>query len=229
MAQYATATVNHDLPHVPLEAGASPDNPPCPACGEPLFPWVGMPVGTGTAHRCEACGLAVLVRNEIPARPDLEAAFDPGTAGGALTDLDRKLDEDGSLPYLNRASFQASLTGGAWSGLGTKNHYVFTVKAIRELVAGRDQLVTRVRWRPLTGIVHMWQSGINMFTFGQNVVVGALGLYPAVPALRGWQRVIDAFISVALAIPAFVVALPLELLGGLFRRGGAYRAEFQVL
>ena len=27
-------------PVVPLEAGAGPDNPPCPACGEPLFGWI---------------------------------------------------------------------------------------------------------------------------------------------------------------------------------------------
>ena len=218
-----------DLPHVPLEAGAGPDNPPCPACGEPLFPWVGMPVGTGTAHRCEACGLGVLIQHAEPARPDLEAAFDPGTTAGALEALDEEAGEDGSLRFLNRSSLQASLSGGAWTGLGTDRPYVFTPDALRDLVANRDQVVTELRWLPGTGIATMWQSGINMFTFGQNVALGALGRAFAVPARRGWQRVLDGFISVALAIPAAVVALPLELLGGLFRRGGAYRARFQVL
>ncbi|MDQ2623292.1 MAG: hypothetical protein M3Y45_09680 [Actinomycetota bacterium] len=218
-----------DLPHVPLEAGAGPDNPPCPACGEPLFPWVGMPVGTGTAHRCEACGLGVLVQNEAPARPDLDAAFDPGTTAGALKFLDSELDDDGSLRFFTRISFQASLTGGAWSALGTDQPYIFTPDAVRDLVANRDQVVTGVRWLPGTGIAHMWQSGINMFTFGQNVALGALGRGHAVPARRRWQRVIDGFISVALAIPAIVIAVPLELFAGLCRRGGAYRARFQVL
>ncbi len=218
-----------DLPHVPLEAGAGPDNPPCPACGEPLFPWVGMPVGTGTAHRCEACGLGVLILHDAPARPDLDAAFDPGTTADALKALDGELDDDGSLLFQNRNSFQASMTGGAWSGLGTDRPYAFTPDALRDLVANRDQVVTRVRWLPGTGIARMWQSGINMFTFGQNVALGGLGRAFAVPARRRWQRGLDWFISIALAIPAIVVAVPLELLGGLFRRGGAYRAHFQVL
>lgn len=188
-----------------------------------------MPVGTGTAHRCEGCGLGVLIQNEAPARPDLDAAFDPGTTEGALRALDEQLDEDGSLRFLNRGSLQASLTGGAWSGLGTDRPYVFTADALRDLVANRDQVVTAVRWLPGSGIAHMWQSGINMFTFGQNVALGGLGRAFPVLARRKWQRALDWFISIALAIPAIVVATPLELLGGLFRRGGAYRARFQLL
>lgn len=218
-----------DLPHVPLEAGAGPDNPPCPACGEPLFPWVGMPVGTGTAHRCEGCGLGVLILNDVPARPDLEARFDPGTTEGALRSLDRRLDGDSEFHFDNPGSFQAGLTGGAWSGLGTDQPYLFTPDALRDLVAHRDQVVTDLRWRPLTGISQLWQSGINMFTFGQNTALGSLGKAHPVPARKGWQRSLDWFISVALAVPAMMVAVPLELLGGLFRKGGTYRARFQVL
>lgn len=218
-----------DLPHVPLEAGASPDNPPCPACGEPLFPWVGMPVGTGTAHRCEGCGLGILVLNEVPTKPDLEAEFDPGTTEGALRWLDGELDDEGALQFVNRASLQAGLTGGAWSALGTTSSYVFTPQALKDLVAHRDQVVTEIRWLPLTGIARLWQSGINMFTFGQNLALGALGKAHPVPGRRAWHQAIDWFITVALAIPALVLAVPLELLGGLFRRGGAYRARFQVL
>lgn len=188
-----------------------------------------MPVGTGTAHRCEACGLGVLVLNELPARPDLEASFDPGTTAGALASLDARLEDDGSLRFLNRDSVQASLTGGAWSGLGTEVHYVFTPNALRDLVACRDQVVTGLRWQPLTGIARLWQSLINMFTFGQNSALGAIGKAHPVPPRQGWHRWIDWFITVALAVPALVAAVPLELLGGLFRRGGAYRARFQVL
>ena len=42
---------------VPLEAGAGPENPPCPACGEPLFGWIGEKPGLpGPVRRCESCG-----------------------------------------------------------------------------------------------------------------------------------------------------------------------------
>ena len=204
-----------DLPRVPLEAGASPDNPPCPACGEPLFPWVGLPVGTGMAHRCEACGLGALSRT--------------GVTADALADLDRGRAEDGRIAYSNRASLQAMITGGAWSGLGTDRAYRFTPESLRRLVSNRDQVVSGSRWMPGTGIATMWQSGINMFTFGHNVALGAFGRAVKVPARRGWQRALDGFISVVLAVPAIVIAVPAELVGALFRRGGSYRVKLEVL
>lgn len=231
-----------DLPRVPLEAGASPENPPCPACGEPLFPWVGMPVATGIAHRCEACGLAVLSHGErfhFPKRPGerepgetgpgIDFAFDPGTVADVLAELDLDRDADGSYVFDNRNSLAAWLTGGAWVGLGTDRRYRFTPSALTDAVATRDQIVTETRWRPLRGIALMWQSGINMFTFGQNVVLGALKKTHGVPADRGWKRTLDWFISVVVALPALVIATPLELLAVLFRRGAAARARVQVL
>ena len=204
-----------DLPQVPLEAGLSPDNPPCPACGEPLFPWVGLPVGTGMAHRCEACGLGTLSRS--------------GQTADALADLDRGRADDGTYTFENRASLQATFTGGAWCGLGTERAYRFTPESLRRLVSNRDQTVKSLRWMPGSSIAGMWQSGINMFTFGQNVALGAFGSAVRVPARLGWQRALDVFISVVLAIPAIVIAVPLELIGGLFRRGGRYRATLEVL
>ena len=48
-------------PVVPLEAGAGPDNPPCPACGEPLFGWLAEQERLGApVRRCESCGLGVV-------------------------------------------------------------------------------------------------------------------------------------------------------------------------
>src|SRR5512146_2075417 len=48
-------------PVVPLEAGAGPDNPPCPACGEPLFGWIDVRPGLGgPVRRCESCGLGAV-------------------------------------------------------------------------------------------------------------------------------------------------------------------------
>jgi hypothetical protein len=96
-------------------------------------------------------------------------------------------------------------------------------------VANRDQVVSSSRWRPGTGIALMWQSGINMFTFGHNVALSAFGRGVKVPARRGWQRKLDGFISIVLAIPAMVIAVPAELVGALIRRGGAYRVKVEVL
>src|SRR5215211_7020530 len=94
-----------ESPHavVPLEAGAGPENPPCPACGEPLFGWIGAKPGlAGPVRRCESCGLGVI-----------------GTAAGpeeALRDLD-SLRQGDSIQIDNRAGFACSLGGAGWSGL----------------------------------------------------------------------------------------------------------------
>lgn len=204
-----------DLPTVPLEAGAGPDHPPCPACGEPIFVWVQLPVETGLAHRCEACGLGVLVRT--------------GTTADAIADLEQGAAEDGSLVFENKASVQSHFTGGAWSGLGTEHAYRFTPESIRRLVATRDQIVDETRWMPGTGILSMWQSGINMFTFGHNLALGFFGKAVATPARKPWREWLDRFITVVLAVPAMLFAIPIELIGGLFRRGGVYRVKFKVL
>lgn len=204
-----------DLPTVPLEAGAGPDNPPCPACGEPLFVWVDLPVDSGLAHRCEACGIGVLRETR--------------TTAGALADLDHGADGRGGFVYENKASVQSFFTGGAWSGLGTERSFRFTPESIRRLVSTRDQVVEKSRWLPGTGILTMWQSGINMFTFGHNLALGAFGKAKATPAQRPWQRWLDRFITVVLALPSLLFAVPIELLGGLFRHGGAYRVSFKVL
>jgi hypothetical protein len=201
-----------------------------------------MPVATGIAHRCEACGLAVLSHGEkfdFPPRPGEgdgtvapsaeKASFDPGKAEDVLRELDMEREEDGSYLFENRASLVCWVTGGAWVGLGTDRRYRFTPQAITDLIATRDQVVTKVRWRPLRGIAIAWQSGLNMFTFGQNVVLGALGKSFRVEADRPWKRGLDWFISIAVAIPAIIVAIPLELVGILFRRGASARAKIQIL
>ena len=54
-------SARQQTPVVPLEAGAGPDNPPCPACGEPLFGWIDLRAGlAGPVSRCESCGLGVV-------------------------------------------------------------------------------------------------------------------------------------------------------------------------
>jgi hypothetical protein len=202
-------------PVVPLEAGAGPDNPPCPACGEPLFGWLDARPGLhGPVRRCESCGLGVV--------GDADGSAD------ALAALDR-LDRDGAIRIVSRASFAAWIGSAGWAGLEPESHYLFTPEAARRLVANRDQVVTSTRWMPGAGIASMWQTLLNGLTFGRNVALGAFGRAAAVPARRPWQRRLDVLISILAAIPAILVAVPLELIAAIFRRGAAVSLRLKLL
>jgi hypothetical protein len=201
-------------PVVPLEAGAGPENPPCPACGEPLFGWIGPKAGLGgPVRRCESCGLGVI--------------GDSAGAEAALHELDSLRQED-SVQIENRSSTACSLGGAGWTGLRPGRRHLFTVEAVRRLVAERDQIVKSARWRPLASLASTWQTLLNSVTFGRNVALGALRDAPAVPAAQPWQRRIDGLASVVLAIPALLVAIPVELLGGLSRRGAVVSLKLEL-
>jgi hypothetical protein len=200
---------------VPLEAGAGPDNPPCPACGEPLFGWLSPQVGLrGAVRRCESCGLGVV--------------GGPGDAGEALRELDR-LGGEGGTRIANRASFAASLGGAGWAALEPGARYLFTVEAVRRLIARRDQVVRSRRWAAAAGLAATWQTLLNSVTFGHNVALGALGRAEAAAARRSWQRRIDILASVVLAVPALAVALALELAGAPIGRGAVVSLRFELL
>ena len=202
-------------PAVPLEAGAGPDNPPCPACGEPLFGWLAEQERLGAAvRRCESCGLGIVGSSE-------------GTAE-ALAALDRLGDQDRAR-IVDRASFACSISAAGWAGLQPGVHYLFTVEAVRRLVAGRDQVVRRRRWAPGPSLAITWQTLLNSVTFGHNVALAALGAGTAAPAEERWQRRIDTLASVVLAIPAAIFAVPAELGGALFRRGAVVDLRFELL
>lgn len=203
-------------PVVPLEAGASPENPPCPACGEPLFGWLAPQPGLGGAvSRCESCGLGVVGGDADPDE--------------ALRALDR-LREDEWIRVANRDSFAGSLGSAGWAGLEPGARYLFTVESVRRLIARRDQVVAATRWQPGPSLAATWQTLLNSVTFGHNVALAALGGDSgAVPAPKPWQRRIDALASIVLAIPAALIALPIELCGGLFRRGSVLRLRVQLL
>ena len=214
-AQRATSKPRRQTPVVPLEAGASPDNPPCPACGEPLFGWIDQRPGLrGPVSRCESCGLGV--------------AGDAGDVGEALAALDR-LAEDDVARIANRAGFSAWIGGAGWSGLEPDSHYLFTAEAVRRLVANRDQVVTSARWSPGAGIATMWQTILNGFTFGRNIALSALGRAQAVPADRPWQRRLDALISIVVAIPALIAAVPMELTAAATKRGSTLTMHVELL
>jgi hypothetical protein len=200
---------------VPLEAGAGPDNPPCPACGEPLFGWLAEVDRLGApVRRCESCGLGIV-----------------GESAGteeALEALARLGDQERAR-IVNRASFACSIGGAGWAGLEPGAHYLFTVEAVRRLVAQRDQVVRRRRWAPGPSFALTWQTLLNSFTFGHNVALAALGSGSAAPAEERWQRRIDALASIVLAIPAAIIAVPVELSGALFRRGAVVDLRFELL
>ncbi len=200
---------------MPLAAGAGPENPPCPACGEPLFGLIGSRPGlAGPVSRCESCGLGVI-----------GAASD---AAQALHELDR-LSSGGALRIANHDGFSAWLGGAGWSGLQPGAHYLFTAEAVRRLAANRDQVLRSARWSPVAGVAAMWQTVLNSVTFGRNVALAALGRASSVPARRAWQRRLDAAISVLVAIPALVIAVPVELLAAALRRGGVLKLRLELL
>ena len=200
---------------VPLEAGAGPENPPCPACGEPLFGWIDARPGlAGPVSRCESCGLGVV--------------GEPGGDEEALRELDR-LGAGHTVTIANRGGFSAWIGGAGWAGLERGSRYLFTVEAVRRLIARRDQIVGSARWSPGAGVVAMWQTILNGFTFGRNIALSALGRSVAVSAAQPWQRRLDTLISVLVAIPALLAAIALELIAAAVGRGGAKSLRFELL
>ncbi len=164
--------------------------------------------------RCESCGLGVV--------------GGPGSAEEALRELDR-LGTQMGVTIVNRASFSAWIGGAGWAGLERGSRYLFTTEAVRRLVANRDQVVKSTRWHPGTGIATMWQTILNAFTFGRNGALGALGRAGAVSASKPWQRRLDTLIDVVVALPALVIAVPLELLAAVLHRGSATTLHFELL
>lgn len=208
-------SARQQTPVVPLEAGAGPQNPPCPACGEPLFGWIDLRAGlAGPVSRCESCGLGVVDA--------------PGDAGDALRGLE-PLTEGETIRIVDRGGFAAWVGGAGWPGLEPGARYLYTAESVRRLVANRDQVVTSARWAPGAGVATMWQTVLNGFTFGRNVALAALGRARAAPAEKRWQRRMDAGISVAVAIPAMLFALPIELVAAACRRGAVTELRTELL
>lgn len=165
-------------------------------------------------RRCESCGLAVV--------------GDGASAEEALGELDRLRDPAG-LRIANRASFCAGIGEAGWSGLQPGSRYLFTIEAVRRLVARRDQVVKAVRWAPLASLAATWQTLLNSVTLGHDVALAAFGKAEATPAARPWQRWLDGFVSLVLAIPALLVALPLELIAAAVRHGAVVRIRVDLI
>ena len=214
-AERTTADGRRRTPVVPLEAGAGPENPPCPACGEPLFGWIDARAGlAGRVSRCESCGLGLVGGG--------------GAIEEALAALDRLRDGE-TIRIASRASFSAWIGGAGWAGLEPGSRYLFTPESVSRLVASRDQVVSGTRWSPGPGIATMWQTVLNGFTFGRNLALARLGGAEAFHAKRPWQRRLDTLITVVVAIPALLVAVPLELTAAATRRGSTITLHLELL
>ncbi len=202
-------------PVVPLEAGAGPENPPCPACGEPLFGWLSPQPGLhGPVSRCESCGLGVVGSRPSPRR---RCASWTGWAAS------------GGPRIANRASYAAALGSAGWAGLEPGARYFFTVESVRRLVARRDQVVKWSRWAPLAGLAATWQTLLNSVTFGHNVALAALG--------RGQARRGEAPLAAAdrrpgqrrAGDPGAADRDPGRARRRLFRRGAVVSLRFELL
>lgn len=144
-----------------------------------------------------------------------------------MLELDRLGDSEPRIA--NRASFAASLGSAGWAGLEPQAHYLFTVESVRRLAARRDQVVKSRRWAPAASLAATWQTLLNSVTFGHNIALAAFGRGKAAKARERWQRQIDVLASVVLAIPALLMAIPVELVGGLTGRGAVVSLRLELL
>ena len=188
-------------PVVPLQSAAGPENPPCPACTNPLFPWVAEPWREAEAVlRCEVCGLGVAQAGGSPA--EARAAAEVATQSGAP----------------NRASFAAWIAGGAWAGLEPGRRYLLTPQSLERLQPRETDPP-----RPAMSIPLMWQTLQNSFTFGRNLALGRSGRVVPTPAGKAWQQRLDWAIVVLTALLLLLFAILLEVPAALAGRGGALK------
>ena len=145
-------------PVVPLEAGAGPENPPCPACGEPLFGWLSARPGLARPGQPLR---ELRPRRRRRRRRARRRRCASSTASGGEGGPDRQ-------PRQLRLLARQRRLGRAGPG----GRYLFTVEAVRRLVARRDQVVKRSRWAPVAGLAATWQTLLNSVTFGHNVALG---------------------------------------------------------
>jgi hypothetical protein len=202
---------------------------PCPLCGEPLYPWIGLPargleasVGEPLADsaaetiivRCENCGVAVEQSGAIDLAAEWEAVCGPG--------MDLR-----EIAIPDRASLQAAIGVGGWAAIDRYPGRLIHTRHSLELLAARNgHRLERIHWpRWRRGQAWMWQTLLNGLTFHPNfareVRAGRLRLASA--RSRG-HFVVDAIVTVLAAPLVALVSAPLELIAALAKRGGELAA-----
>jgi hypothetical protein len=194
---------------------------PCPACDSTLYGWTAAhdPLDRGrkiVLDRCEQCGLVVTRRPEPPdAGAELDELIPPGP--GEL-----------EIVAPNRRSLQGALGGAQWAGLEPELRRLhLTPDSLRLLLARRGlevgEIGTPFRNRAF-GL--MWQTLVNAFTYRDNFIRNRKGGRLPEPK-TGRDRFfygLDWLVSVLVALPAALFALPLGLLATVLARGGVLTA-----
>jgi hypothetical protein len=200
---------------------------PCPLCGEPLYPWVGLPargtdpvsVGEPLADeeaervivRCENCTVAVERGRDVDLAAEWEALCRPGDDGTRTI----------SIP--DRASIQASIGVGGWAAIDLYPGRLIHTRRSLELLAERNgQEIEAHGWPPVgANQAWMWQTLLNGLTFHPNFAREVrAGRLRAANARSKPRFVVDSIVTVLGAPLVVLISFPLEAFGALISRGG---------
>jgi hypothetical protein len=184
----------------------------CPACDAELFGWAVArdPLGSSgiVLDRCEECGLVV------------NRAAEPPDVGAELALLERRR---GGIVAPNRRSWQASIGAAQWAGLELERRRLhLTQESARLLLEGRDWIVAGVGTPfSLAAYARMWQTLVNAFTLRENFAreLRAGRLRPRRSRERA-ALALDGLVTLLLALPLAILALPAELAATVAARGG---------
>lgn len=205
----------------------------CPICGAALYGWLSLPArdaratvgmpspvdpdSTASAQmrlidRCDGCE-AGIVRDSAP--------FDHARELEAITVRRR---EDGyELRAPNRASLQAGIGGEGWAALAEwRGRVLYTPRSLSLLVERQGMSIEGPGFAPWgRSQVWMWQTLVNGLTLHPNFALDARAgrLRPGEGRGRA-AYAIDAMVSLLAAPFVALVAVPMELVAGLARRGG---------
>jgi hypothetical protein len=113
----------------------------------------------------------------------------------------------------NARSLQAWIGTDSWVRMDGRSPWLITPDAA-------SRVEPRLEWAVRPDFAGMWQTLLNLFTFGHNVALGRLGRAAASPARKRWQRGVDIGITLVAGLPLLVVALVLEGVAAAFGRGG---------
>jgi predicted RNA-binding Zn-ribbon protein involved in translation (DUF1610 family) len=195
---------------------------PCPACGQTLYGWTAAhdPLQRGrkiVLDRCENCGLAVTRR---PEPPDADAEIHQLISAA----------DDGTVEIVapNRKSFQGGLGGAQWAGLEPELRRLHLTPDSLGLLLRKQGLEMTDVGTPFRNRAFrlMWQTVVNALTYRDNFIRNRrAGLIPDPETGRDrFLYGLDWVVSILVAIPAAMFALPLELLATAFARGGVMTA-----
>jgi hypothetical protein len=199
---------------------------PCPLCGEPLYPWVGLPargieasVGEPLTDaeaervivRCENCEVAVERGREVDLANEWEAICRPGDHGAR------------EIAIPDRNSLQATIGVGGWAAIDLyPGRLIHTPSSLRLLAERNDQEIESISWPRLgPNQAWMWQTMLNGLTFHPNFAreVRAGRLRPAT-AKSKLRFAVDSVVTVLGAPLVALVSFPLEAFSAFAKRGG---------